>query len=249
MTITPCRFIYPYYNNPKMLKMQVENWNRLEGELRDAIRIIIVDDHSKVSPVPILEHCKAAIHCYRLAADWPWNMHECRNIGAKVACKASENMWLFMSDIDIMITPEMAYTMLTKPLDPGKHYTMERVFAPEMLLRKRHPNTFLVKHSVFWQVNGYDLDLAPIGGGGYGGDNQFVRQMAAIAPNEHMDDVVLVGYGRRERSGDPAVPDADTRSLDRDEWHDRYVQALKRKKKSGDMRSIQPIRTAYQRTL
>ena len=247
--ITPCRFIYPYYNNPKMLEMQVENWSRLEGALRDAIRIIVVDDHSKVSPVPILEKCKANVHCYRLAADWPWNMHECRNIGAKQGSKLLENYWLFMSDIDIMITPEMAYTMLTKKLDPGKHYTFERTFAPDMIDRKVHPNTFLVKHNVFWQVNGYDLDLTPIGGGGYGGDNQFMRQVDAIAPREHMEDVVLIGYGRRERNGEPTLPDADTRSLDREEWAVKYRAALARKKKSGDMRSRNPIRTAYTRTL
>lgn len=247
--ITPCRFIYPYYNNPKMLQMQVDNWSRLEGELRDAIRIIVIDDHSKVSPVPILEKCKANVHCYRLAADWPWNMHEARNIGAKVASKKEENYWMFMSDIDIMITPEMAYTMLTKQLDPAFYYTMERTFAPEMKERKVHPNTFLVKHNVFWQVNGYDLDLAPIGGGGYGGDNQFVRQMQAIAPRQHLEDVVLIGYGRRERNGRPVIPDADTTALDREHWHNQYVAALTRKKKSGDMRSVNPIRTSYERTL
>lgn len=247
--IAPCRLIYPYYNNPKMLEMQVANWSRFEGALRDSIRIIVVDDHSKVSPVPILEKCKASVHCYRLAVDWPWNMHEARNIGAKQASKKDENFWMFMSDIDIILTPEMAYTMLTKKLDPGKHYTMERTFAPDMTKRKPHANTFLIKHSVFWRVNGYDIDLAPIGGGGYGGDNQFLRQVDAIAPREHMEDVVLIGYGRRERSGEPVLPDADTRDLDREEWAEKYRAALARKKKSGDMRSVNPIRTAYTRTL
>jgi hypothetical protein len=247
--ITPCRLIYPYYNNPKMLQLQVENWSRFEGELRDAIRIIVVDDHSKVSPVPILEQCKAPIHCYRLASDWPWNMHEARNIGAKVASKKDENFWMFMSDIDIVLTPEMAYTMLSYKLDPAKFYTMERTFAPDFKDRKVHPNTFLVKHNAFWQVNGYDLDLTPIGGGGYGGDNQFMRQLRVIVREEHMEDVVLVGYGRRERNGKPILPDADTTSLDREEWAERYVHALNRKKKAGDMRSVNPIRTAYTRTL
>jgi glycosyltransferase involved in cell wall biosynthesis len=221
----------------------------MEGALRDAVRIIVIDDHSKVSPVPILEKCKANIHCYRLNTDWPWNMHEARNIGAKQASKFIENHWLFMSDIDIMITPEMAYTMLTKDLNPGRHYTMERVFAPNMIDRKVHPNTFLVKHNVFWQVNGYDLDLTPIGGGGYGGDNQFMRQIDAIAPREHLKDVRLIGYGRRERDGTPAIADADTRDLSRAAWHAKYVEALARKKKLGDMRSKAPIRTAYIRTL
>lgn len=247
--IETCRFIYPYFDNPEMLRMQVANWSRFEGDLRDKVRIIVIDDHSKISPVEILKDCKAPVRCYRLLARWPWNMHQCRNIGAKVACKAEENYWLFMSDIDIMLTPEMAYTMLTKKLDPGRHYTMERTFAPDFVDRKTHVNSFLVKHNAFWQVNGYDLDLTPIGGGGYGGDNQFRRQLAALAPEDHLQDVVLVGYGRRHRDGAPAVADADTRSLDRAEWAEKYVKALKKKKKTGDMRSVDPIRTLYERVL
>ena len=245
----PLRLIYPYYNNPEMLKLQVDNWSRYEGEFRSTICIIVIDDHSKVSPVPILEKCKAPVRCYRVAADWPWNMHQARNIGAKVACKPHENMWLFMSDIDIVLTPEMAYTMMDRKLDPGRHYTMERTFAPDFKERKTHPNTFLVKHAAFWQVNGYDLDLTPIGGGGYGGDNQFMRQLGAIVPRVHMKDVVLIGYGRRTRDGEPVLRDADTRNLDREEWAERYRVALERKKKSGDMRSRNPIRVAYERTL
>ena len=246
-----CRLIYPYYNNPGMLKMQVENWSRFEGELRDAIRIIVIDDCSeaRANPVPILEKCKAPVRCFRLQTRWAWNMHQCRNIGAKEACKKEENLWMFMSDIDIMLTPEMAYTMLDRHLDPGRHYTMERTFAPDFVDRKTHVNTFLVKHNTFWQVNGYDIDLTPVGGGGYGGDNQFRRQLAALAPEDHLHDVVLVGYGRRSRDGAPVVADADTTSLDRADWHAKYVKALQKKKRTGDMRSVRPIRTAYTRTL
>lgn len=247
--IHPCRLVYPYYNNPKMLELQIENWNRYSGELRDAIRIIVVDDCSKVSPVPMLEKCKAPVHCYRILADWPWNMHQARNIGAKHASKRDENHWMFMSDIDIVLTPEMAYQMLSRELNPGRHYTMERTFAPDFVERKTHPNTFLVKYNTFWQVNGYDLDLTPIGGGGYGGDNQFMRQLAAIAPGVHLDDVVLIGYGRRTRDGEPVIPDADTTELDRNEWAEKYKRALERKKKTGDMRSVNPIRVNYTRTL
>ena len=244
----PLRIVYPYYNNPQMLELQVENWSRFEGEFRDKVRIIVIDDHSKVSPVPILEKCKAPVRCYRVAADWPWNMHQARNIGAKEACKKEENFWMFMSDIDIMLTPEAAYTMMDRELNPNRHYTMERTFAPDFMERKTHVNTFLVKHNAFWQVNGYDLDLSPIGGGGYGGDNQFRRQLAVVAPEEHMEDVVLIGYGRRSRDGRPVLKDADTPD-DRDAWVEKYKKALARKKKSGDMRSVNPIRLSYWRTL
>jgi hypothetical protein len=246
--ITECRLIYPYYENRHMLEKQVENWNRFAGELRDRIKLIVVDDCSSNYPAyPILKKCKAAVSLFRLHKRFPWNMHQCRNIGAKVACKEEDNLWLFMSDIDIILTPEMAYTMLSKELDPNCHYTFERTFAPDFKERKVHPNTFLVKRNTFWQINGYDLDLTPIGGGGYGGDGEFMRQLKGISEHKHRTDVVLVGYGRRSRDGEPFVADADTRDLDRDTWQKKYREAFDKKRRTGDMRSLNPIRTTYER--
>ena len=248
--IHPCRFVYPYFDNPEMLKLQVENWNRYDDLLRDLIRIIVVDDHSAESPVPILKKCRMVVHCYRLLERFPWNMHECRNIGAKHASTPDENHWLFMSDVDNVLPPEMAFSMLWRALDPLHFYSMERVFAPDMVERKMHWNTFLVKYDAFWRVNGYDLDLTPIGGGGYGlSDQQFLLQLQAIVPRVHMTDVAVIGYGRRSPDGEPLIPDADTRSLDRGEWTPKYEEALARKRKSGDLRSVRPIRTNYERVL
>jgi len=98
--------------------------------------------------------------------------------------------------------------------------------------------------------DGYDLDLTPIGGGGYGAsDFEFIVQLNAVASRMHMTDVTLIGYGRRTTDGEPFLPDADTRSLDRMEWVSRFAQARDRKRKSGDMRSVRPIRTRYERVL
>lgn len=244
--IPPCRFIYPYYENPSMLEHQVENWNRYAGELRSAVRVIVVDDCSEKHPAaPIMEHCKIPFRLFRVKERLPWNMHQARNIGAYEACKASENHWLFMSDIDIVLTPEMALTMLEGDLDPKCHYTFERAF-PGTTERKTHPNTFLVKHAAFWQVNGYDLDLTGGYGGGYGGDGEFRRQLNVIAPCKHREDVVLIGYGRRQRDGAPLIPDADTTNYDRNEWQAKYRDAFNRKRKRGDMRSLNPIRARYE---
>ncbi|NJN00169.1 MAG: hypothetical protein HC793_00325 [Aquincola sp.] len=244
--ITPCRLIYPYYENPTMLEMQVENWNRYAGELRSKVRLIVVDDCSEKYPAePILRKCKIPKRLFRVSKRIPWNMHQARNIGALEACKRAENFWMFMSDIDIILTPEAALTMLTKTLDGHYHYTMERVFAPEFTERKVHPNTFLVKHAAYWMINGYDLDLTGGYGGGYGGDGEFRRQLSAICPARHMDDVVLVGYGRRQRNGVAAIADADTTNYDRDEWQKKYRDAFNRKRIRGDMRSTNPIRVDY----
>jgi len=250
MEIERCRMIVPYYNNPGMLEVQKKNWDRLAGELRHSLRIIVVDDCSDKPALAVLHDCKADVRIYRLDTRWPWNMHQCRNIGAKEACKAAENLWLFFTDVDIMLTPEAAFTMLNRELHGGTYYTVERTFAPDFTERKIHANTFLCKHAAFWLVNGYDLDLTPIGGGGYGGDNQFVRQLAAVTQHQHLEDVVTIGYGRRSRDGVPVIPDADTQGLDRAEWHEKYKKALDKKRKgTGDMRSVKPIRTTYTRVL
>jgi hypothetical protein len=54
----------------------------------------------------------------------------------------------------------------------------------------------------------------------------------------------------RGRNGEPAViTDADTRSLDRDEWQKKYRAAFDRKRRIGDMRSRDPIRVEFERIL
>jgi hypothetical protein len=256
--IAPCKLIYPYFNNRRMLEFQVENWNRFDDELRAAVEIIVVDDHSSKPALPILERCEVPVRAYRLAERFPWNMHQCRNIGAREACTPAENAWLFMSDIDIVLTPDMARTMLSKQLDPARYYTVDLTFQTDPALRDTSKNTLLVKHAAFWKVNGYDLDLTPIGGGGYGGARQFMKQLKRVVSREHMDDVLLVEYSRRatdasgrklEGPGSRLIEDASTPREDRDEWHRRFKEALARKQQSGDKRSLNPIRADYTRVL
>lgn len=252
-SIAPCSLIFPYFDNPEMLRHQVDVWNRYSSSLAANLQFILVDDCSSRPAEPIfreLRHKNRVLA--RIKERLPWNQHQARNIGASVAepMKGVENPWLYLSDIDIVLTAEAAYTMLSKPLDRSFHYTVERTFAPDFNVRKVHPNTFLCTKSAYWQINGYDLDLIGGYGGGYGGDGEFARQIAGICPRQHLDDVVTIGYGRRERNGEPTVfADADTRSLDRDEWQKKYRAAFNRKRGIGDMRSLNPIRVEFERIL
>jgi hypothetical protein len=240
--VTPCKFIYPYFDNPWMLEFQVANWNRYDGELRDAVEIVLVDDHSSKPALPILRHCEVPVRAYRLLERFPWNMHECRNVGAKEACTAAQNAWLFLCDMDTVLEPEMARRMLTKALDPDSYYTMEALDGMDPTQRSPvSKNTLLVRHAAYWKVNGYDLDLTPVGGGGYGGARQFFKQLKQVVTHEHMNDVFVVNYSN--------IGDASTKGLDRKEWQLKFKEALKRKQESGDRRSLNPIRTEYARIL
>jgi hypothetical protein len=43
--------------------------------------------------------------------------------------------------------------------------------------------------------------------------------------------------------------DADTQDLDRDIWQRKYREAFDRKRRTGDMRSLNPIRTPWERLI
>lgn len=233
------RMIYPYFDNPQMLERQIENWNRYAGDLRDHLRVIIVDDCSKKYPAkPILEKLNFPKRLFRVIDDIPWNQHGARNLGARMACTEEENYWLYMSDMDVILTAEMAYEIATRELDPAFHYTFERAFLPDLSRRKVHCNTFLVKHSIYWAVNGYDEDYC----GTYGGDGPFLRQLGNLAPNRHLKDVLLFGVET------DVIPDANTTSLTRKqgEYGEKYRQKFDAKRRTGDERSKDPVRFKWE---
>lgn len=239
-----CALVYPYFENPKMLELQLTHWNRYCGELAQSCWLILVDDCSEKHPAqPIFEQCNWKQKAlFRVRKRMPWHQHGARNIGAFEAGKLMKNPWLFMSDIDIVLTPEMAAQMLNRKLDPKHTYTQERTFAPDFVDFKTHPNTMLTKYAAFWQVGGYDEDFC----GTYGGDGAFMRQLTAICPEKHLDDVILIGYGRRQRDGEPVLADADTNE-DRAAYSKKYQERFREKRNRGDMRSRNPLREAYER--
>jgi hypothetical protein len=148
-----------------------------------------------------------------------------------------ENFWLYMSDMDILLTPEVATDLFRRDLDPARYHTFERTFLPDCDRRKYHCNTFMVKHSIYWAVNGYDEDYC----GTYGGDGPFLRQLGNLAPREHHDDVLLFGVER------DVVPDANT-DLPRKvgEFGDKYRRIFDHKRRTGDERSKNPIRFEWE---
>ena len=250
--IAPCSIIVPYYNNPDMLEHQVSVWERYSGDLTYNMEFIVVDDCSSKPALPIFKKLKHRKKLFRFTERVPWNQHQARNLGAFNAepRKDITNPWLFLTDIDIVLTAEAAYTMLSKKLDPAFHYRVDRVFAPEFVEHKIHPNTFLCTKKAFTFINGYDVDLTPAGGGGYGGDGEFARQLTGVCPTSFLHDVLTIGFGRRNRNIPPTeIKDADTMDLDRDEWSKKYREAFNKKRGRGDMRSVNPIRTPWERLI
>lgn len=247
--------IYPYYENPQMLEMQVENWSRYSGDLQRIVTFMVIDDASPENPAePIFKKLRHRKRLFRVDENIPWAQHHARNIGAKEA--EGNNPWLFMSDMDIILTPEAANDMIEKaiksPGSGGRYHTFERNFVGEDRDPKYHCNTFLVKKQRYWAINGYDCDYC----GMYGGDGRFLQQLDQVAPQLHHgfkshhlkqhvevtdDPVTLWGHEL------DACPDANTREWGRKntEFHDKYRAMLAKKRAAGDERSRNPIRWPY----
>lgn len=225
-----------------MLERQIENWNRVAGELRKNVSIVIVDDCSREPAQPIFE--KLTIKdsmLFRFTEPGLWTMHEARNLGAMHCGK--EDSWLLMSDMDLIATPEMLWQLQEKNLNEYNHYTFERRMLPDLSVYKYHCNSYLLRRSHFLAINGYDVDYCGLYGGGYGGDGEFARQLNGIAPRKHLKDVSLIGVPKE------VVPDANTQEWDRAEWKLKYRAVFDRKRKSGDMRSKNPIRRSWERLI
>lgn len=245
--------IYPYYNAPGMLRIQLSGWDLMPDWMKERVLVILVDDCSQV---PALETVRSSgpvdfqLQIYRVLKDIPWNQHGARNLGAKVA----PNGWLFMSDIDHTLpTASLAY-LLDMEKDTDRFYTLQRLtavkdndhsFRYEVMLgadgkSKPHPNTFLVTRTKFWKTGGYDEDYC----GMYGGDGPFMRWMDRVALRTHLPEISLIRWSRE------VVPDASQPEEFREKYREVYRQAFRRK---GELKERKPgggvIRFPWERVL
>lgn len=230
-------FVIPYYRNPEMLKIQVENWNRYPHWIRDQVRVILIDDASPEPAEPIFRKCELRKALWRINEDIPFNAHGARNLGAKVMGK--DEAWGLFTDMDITLPPEMAERLLAKEWKSVFHYTFEREFK-DARPRKYHCNSFLVTRGAYWGAGGYDEDFA----GTYGGDGIFLRALERRAPRCHLGDVVLTGWNN-------TVADCSTRDLDRQgPMKKEYLRRRDEKKAQPDgLVPRSPLRFTWKRVL
>jgi hypothetical protein len=261
------RLVYPYYDNPQMLRRQVRNWNAIAPELAERVEIVLVDDASPLHPaLPIFSECRLQKKLLRVDVDIAWHQHAARNIGAHEA--GEDEAWLLMSDMDILLPPLALQRLLEKPLDADRHYGLQRVFLPRVLDRmlrsastavldsmlhrpgmsalrhrfvsKPHCNSFLVRRDRYWAINGYDEDFV----GSYGGDGVFLDQLSEIAPPALLDDVYTIAITPK------LIADANTQRWERGgEMRRLFEQRLQCKREAGAMRSSNPLRTPWTRLL
>lgn len=226
-------YLFPYYNQPQMFRLQYEMWLGFAEEIRKQIKIVILDDHSEQPIGDILKELPAPtfdIKAYRILDDIPWNQPGAANLGFQVA----ETEWCFHGQIDHVVDEQNTKKMLAGNWRIGNCYHFARVSEKGEPLRSPH-NVHLVAKSDFHKAGGYDEDFC----GHYGYDDTltYERRQNMFGMKyvfwQGIRVICYVHYG--------------TRGLDRDtSWNAKLLQEKREGKKSF---SLDKIRFKWERVL
>lgn len=206
-----------YYRNPGMLAEQFRVWASYPEALKAQVEAIVIDDGS---PEPAADVPRPdglpALTIGRLGAVPdptipPWRQDAARNRAAYEA----KGDWLFLSDMDHVLPAASLSYIFDRCIDgPDVAYSFQRLDAPNLTPKldrqgrvHPHPNTYLLRKSLYWTVGGYDEDF----GGIYGTDGPFRKALLDKAEIVHLPDVPIVRYSR------DVIPDASTR-VDRQQF-------------------------------
>lgn len=230
--------VYPYYENPGMLSIQLAHWESYPPDLWDLFEVAVIDDGSPLHPASEVIGPRPVIplKLWRIQENIPWNQHGARNLGAKV----NKADWLLFTDMDLVLDADNARRLSNQNLDPKCFYKFGRIKMPAWEPYKQHCNSFLVTRDAYWSGGGYDEDYC----GTYGGDGPFVKDLMQRYTLLSFENIVLKYYGRTY------VKDSGTNDLDRDgPLRAKYHEVGARKKREGDLKPRNPLRFTWDRLL
>lgn len=201
----PVTFIYPYYENPRFLRRQLEGWAQYPADLRASISVIVVDDGSP-TPAQVPQSTPLPMRLFRIGVDVPWNWLAARNIGAHHA----PDGWLLLTDMDHVVPVETARALVMGQHDPRRIYMLSRR-DPSGARLAPHSASYFLTRARFWATGGYDEALS----GHYGTDGEFRRRAWQTAPvtlvadvlerYEYVSDASTLRYARKLRSDTDAI--------------------------------------------
>lgn len=175
--VTPLTLVMAYYDNPKMLAQHYALWAMMPVDLREHIRLVVVDDGSPRWPAepPLTNGLRAqlSLQIYRLRKDVRWNQDACRNVGVSHA----ETNWVLLTDIDHVVMEGTWRRLLGSEWDEGKAYKFRRISAPYMDIYKPHPNSWFMTRKLYDRAGGYDERFAGL----YGTDGDFRDRVVQTA--------------------------------------------------------------------
>ncbi|NIM59354.1 MAG: glycosyltransferase [Candidatus Aminicenantes bacterium] len=177
--------LYSYYNSSEALGIQINNWSQYPIELMKKLHFILIDDCSdNIADLAI--NFPINLTQLRITDNIPWNQPGAKNLGFKFA----KTDWVFNSDIDHVLKPEMCEKLVELKKDKGTVYYFSR-FSDKGESRNSHPNSFLIHKDVFWELGGYDEDFC----GHYGYDDILLKTMIqSQCKTEHLNSINLINY-------------------------------------------------------
>ena len=169
-----CTMVTPYYEDAPQLIRHLS-----QGCLEQLDEIIIVDDCSPSEPaMDIVSDFKhLPISVYWVTEDLGFNGHGCRNLGVSQA----ETEWVFLSDVDQVISPTAMNQMLTKmrsaPMNTFVGATAGGLPAY---------NTYAIRREDYMMSGGYDEEFVNI----HGGSRCFVDRLHTFLSIEYIDEEI-----------------------------------------------------------
>ncbi len=177
--------VYSYYNSSKALGIQIDNWSQYPIELMKKLHFILVDVCSD-NKADLAINFPINLTLMKITDDIPWKQPGAKNLGFKFA----KTDWVFTSDIDHVLQPEMCRKLIELKKERKTVYYFSRL-TDKGESRNPHPNSFLIHKDDFWELGGYDEDFC----GHYGYDDILLRTMIQSCYKiEHLNSINLINY-------------------------------------------------------
>lgn len=174
--------VYPYYENPNMLKEHIKVWKTYNNE---NIKIIIIDDCSSRNPAnENITDNTLNLRLFRIETPIPWNQHGAKNLGMKHV-----DGWALLLDMDLLLETSQLEYLTSASLDKSVYYQSLRRH-PKNLNLTFHPNSFLIHSEMYWSIGGYDESFA----GYYGSDAAFKKRLEKLHGQPKPSPMILSSY-------------------------------------------------------
>lgn len=198
--------IHPFWGEKERFDRLWDNWHSFAPEIKEALEIVLVDDHGNPSVMDMLTNSKRKridinLSIYRILDDMKWSTPCALNLGLMV----SATPWSLIMDSDCTFLPDDMYELMKLCPRPEVIYKFERNRITEDSHLKKTtrflPCTMLQHKDLFLGVNGFDEDFCGSLSGGYGFfDNHYdgktnvwagaPHRVTRIKATEWMEDVV-----------------------------------------------------------
>tara|TARA_R110001592_G_scaffold43380_3_gene140616 strand:+ start:91 stop:789 length:699 start_codon:yes stop_codon:yes gene_type:complete len=152
--------VMTYYNQDKMLRKQIDNWNSYSKDLRDEVNFILVDDCSMKNSTEDFDFssCEFDLNVYRVTDDVYFNVPGAVNLGAD----KTQTEWFIKQDMDTII-PEETMSKLLELIESAPDKSIYKFYRTNGTsisnANKITPGQFMIRKDDFWSIGAWDEDF------------------------------------------------------------------------------------------